>query len=93
MVEKYYLYSLPEKIITDFEKQRRIKQVFHTLRRHEMVGIHVKSSDFRHIPIHDTPIPEEYNIYSLARLHTVFRIMCTGPVRNYHRQFLCRTHT
>ena len=59
--KKYYLYSLPEKIIPDYDKQRRIKQVFHTLRRHELVGIHVKSSDFRHIPINDAPIPDDYN--------------------------------
>ena len=59
--KKYYLYSLPEKIIPDYEKQRKIKQVFHTLRRHELVGIHVKSSHFSHIPIIDTPIPEDYN--------------------------------
>ena len=26
-----------------------------------MVGIHVKSSDFRHIPINDSPIPDAYN--------------------------------
>ena len=59
--KKYYLFSLPDKIIPDYSKQKRIKQVFHTLRRHELVGIHVKTTDFTHVPIHKHPIPQEYN--------------------------------
>ena len=58
---KYYLFCLPEKIIPDYNKQRKIRKVFQTLRRHELVGIHVRSSDFSHIPIQNDPVPHEYN--------------------------------
>ena len=31
------------------------------MRRHELVGIHVRSSDFSQIPIQNDPVPQEYN--------------------------------
>ena len=58
----YYLFSLPEKIIPDRNRQIRIKQVFKTLRKKETVGIHVKVSDYWNNPTHDGPIPEEYEM-------------------------------
>ena len=59
--KKYYHFSLAERIISNYNKQRKIKEIFQTLRRHELVGIHVRSSDFSHIPIQNDPIPQEYN--------------------------------
>ena len=58
--KKYYLFSLPEKVIPDTVKQRRTKQVFQALRKYEIVGIHVRESHFEHIPIDDNDFSPEY---------------------------------
>ena len=39
--KSYYLYSLPEIVDPDPEKQEKIKLIFHTLREKEKVGIFV----------------------------------------------------
>ena len=49
--KKYYLFSHLDKVIPNTVKQRRIKQVFQALCKHEIVGIHIKESYFQHIPI------------------------------------------
>ena len=40
-LKSYYLYSLPVKIIPQEDIQEKTKQVFQSLRRHEVVGIHI----------------------------------------------------
>ena len=59
-LKSYYLYSLPETIIPDVAKQQKIKQVFRSIRKHEVVGIHIEQNWYADIPIHTTPLPEEY---------------------------------
>ena len=39
----YFLYSLPGIVTSDFTKQQKFKQVFHTLRRYELIDIHVSN--------------------------------------------------
>ena len=58
--KKYYLFSLPDKVIPNTVKQGTIKQVFQALRKHETVGIHVKESYFKHIPIDTSDLTQEY---------------------------------
>ena len=58
--KKYYLFSLPGKVIPNTVKQKRIKQVFQALHKHETVGIHVKESYFQHIPIDNSNLTPEY---------------------------------
>ena len=59
-LKSYYLYSLPEKIIPDTKKQQQIKQVFRSIWRHEVVGIHIHTKWHTDIPIHTLPLPEEH---------------------------------
>ena len=59
-LKSYYLYSLPEKIIPESKKQQQIKQVFRSIRRHEIVGIHIQKKWYVDVPIHESPIPYEY---------------------------------
>ncbi len=61
MVESLLLFFLPEDVIPDKQKQFRIKQVFKTLRKNEIVGIHVNKNAYNHIKIHQGQIPEEYS--------------------------------
>ena len=56
-LKSYYLYSLPEKIIPDTTKQQQIKQVFRSIRKHEVVGIHIKRNWYTNILIHNIPLP------------------------------------
>ena len=58
--KKYYLFSLPKKVIPNIVKQRRIKQVFQALCKHETVDIYVKQSYFEHIPIDGNDLSPEY---------------------------------
>ena len=60
--KSYYFFSLPEKIIPDWNKQMQIKQVFKALRKNEIFGIHVKVSDYINQSIHDGPIPDDYSL-------------------------------
>ena len=59
-LKSYYLYSLPEKNIPDVTKQQKIKQVFRSIRKHEVVGIHVEKNWYQNVPINNLPLPEEY---------------------------------
>ena len=59
-LKSYYLYSLPEKIIHDIAKQQKIKQVFRSIRKHGVVGIHIDKNWYADMPIHNSPLPEEY---------------------------------
>ena len=59
-LKSYYLYSLPEKIIPDQNRQKQTKQAFQSLRKHEVVGIHVKIEWYKQIPIVESPLPLEY---------------------------------
>ena len=57
--KKYYLFSLPDKVIPNTVKQSRIKQVFQALCKHETVGIHVKQSYFQHISMDEKDLSPE----------------------------------
>ena len=46
-------------MIPNTVKQRRIKQVFQALCKHEVVCIHVRESHFEHIPIDDNGLSQE----------------------------------
>ena len=59
-LKSYYLYSLPDKIIPDTKKQQQIKQVFWSIQRHEVVGIHINEKWYADIPILTLPLLEEY---------------------------------
>ena len=59
-LKSFYLYCLPEKIIPDQNLQKRTKQVFQSLRKHEFVGIHVKNDWYTNIQIEGLSLPPEY---------------------------------
>ena len=59
-MKSYYLYSLPEKIIPQQDVQKKNKQVFQSLRKHEVVGIHIKKGWYTDIPISGPTLPSEY---------------------------------
>ena len=59
-LKSYYLYSLPENNIPDQSLQKKTKQVFQSLRKHEVVGIHVQKNWYSNIPIDKQPLPPEY---------------------------------
>ena len=50
----YFLFSLPETVTTDRNKQ--IKQVFHALRKREPIGIHVIREIYININIQQHPL-------------------------------------
>ena len=58
--KSYFLYSLPETVTTDRNKQQQIKQVFHALRKHESVGIHITREMYSNIDIQSHPLPDTY---------------------------------
>ena len=58
--KSYFLYSLPETVTTDRNKQQQIKQVFHALRKHESVGIHITREMYSNIDIQPHPLPDTY---------------------------------
>ena len=59
-LKSYYLYSLPEKVIPDQSLQKNMKQVFPTLQKHEIVGIHINNKCYEDVPIREQPIPSDY---------------------------------
>ena len=58
--KSYFLYSLPEMVTSNTKRQQQIKQVFHALRKHETVGIHVSCDMYDDVPINSYPLPEDY---------------------------------
>ena len=58
--KSYFLYSLPETVTTDCNKQQQIKQIFHALRKHESIGIHITREMYIYIDIQQHPLPDTY---------------------------------
>ena len=72
-MKSYYLYSLPENFLPDqdCQKKQTNKQVFHLLRKHEVVGIHVKKEWYNNTTTTKSPLPPEY-------LETEHVVKCTN---------------
>ena len=60
MVEILLPILTPRKKYTWSRPSEKKKQVFHSLRKHEVIGIHVKKEWFNNTTITKSPLPREY---------------------------------
>jgi len=69
--KSYYLYSLPEKVDINKNKQEKIKQIFHMLREKEKMGITIPVEVFDNLETEIVPIEQLPELFKEPPPHVV----------------------